>query len=171
MGLGFLFLFFSFIFSLTSAVSMVGGGKARETHLPLPQAHGCRDAAESLVRPGDYSGQATANWWGGFESRSSCNRMATGGGWTLLGGSKASASSSKVSCQTCHECLCQGTAREEQGTALKGLPWGCSSACGHGVGFASQILGPFLHWPQHFHCECAHCSSLAGSKLASLHPF
>lgn len=81
---------------------------------------------------------------GGFESHSSCNRMATGGGWTLLGGSKASAS---VSCQTCHECLCQGTAREERGTALKGLPWGCSSACGHGVGLLHKSLVLFCTGP------------------------
>lgn len=54
---------------------MVGGGKARETHLPLPQAHGRRDAAESLVQPGDYSGQATANrWWWGLRAA----RHATG---------------------------------------------------------------------------------------------
>lgn len=34
---------------------MVGGGKVRETHLPLPQAHGGRDAAESLVLRGDHT--------------------------------------------------------------------------------------------------------------------
>lgn len=148
---------------------MVGGGKARETHLPLPQAHGGRDAAEisrAVWRPFGTSHIKSVVLQ--FESHSSCNRMATRGGWMLLGGSKASAS---VGCQTHHECLCQGTVREEQGTALKGLPWDCSSSCGHGVGFASQTLGPFLHWHQPFHCECTRCTSLAGSKLASLHPF
>lgn len=67
--------FFSFIFSLTSAVWMVGGEKAGETHLHLPQARGGRDAAESLVLRGDHSGQATANgWWWGWRAA----RHATG---------------------------------------------------------------------------------------------
>lgn len=53
-GWGFCFFFF-FYFFLTSAVWMVGGGKVRETHLPLLQASGGRDAAESLVLRGDHT--------------------------------------------------------------------------------------------------------------------
>lgn len=87
----------------------------------------------------------------GFESCLSCNRMATGDDLMLLGGSKAGAS---VGCQTCHKCLCKGRA----GNSPRGAAVVCSSTCGHRVGFASQILGPFLHWPQ---SQCllhlAHC--------------
>lgn len=60
----------------------------------------------------------------------------------LLGESRAVAS---VHCQNHQESLCQRMAVEELGTALKGLPWVCSSVCRYGVGFASQILCSFLH--------------------------
>lgn len=86
----------------------------------------------------------------------------------LLGGSRAVTS---VHCQNHHESLCQRMAMQEFGTALKGLPWVCSSVCRYEVGSASQILGSFLHWPQSLCCECAHCISPAGSMLALLHPF
>lgn len=87
---------------------------------------------------------------------------------TLLGGSRADAS---VCYQIHRESLCQTMAREVLGTALKGLPWVCPSVSRYGVGFASQILGSFLHWPQPLCCERAHCTSLVGSVLALRHPF
>lgn len=95
-------------------------------------------------------------------------RGGDGRGLMLLGGSRAVVS---VCCQNHHESLCQRMAMEELGTALKGLPWVCSSVCRYGVGVASQILGSFLHWFRPLCCECAHCSFLAVSLLALLHPF
>lgn len=87
----------------------------------------------------------------------------------LLGRSRAVAS---VCCQNHHESFCQRMAMEEElGTALKGLPRVCSSVCRYGVCVASQLFSSFLHWLQPLCCECAHCSSLAGSMLALLHPF
>lgn len=127
--------FSKFIFSLTSTVWMVGGGKVREPHVPLLHAHG----AEMLLHP-MCCVETTCKMGSGClrAARHAAEWLASGGGWTLLGGSKASASGG---CQTRPECLCQGMVREEQGTASRG----CFSACRHGVGFASHILGPFLH--------------------------
>lgn len=141
------------------------GRKVRELCLPLPQAHGRRDAAESLVLCGDPTRRLVVV---GVRELLIMQQDRDRRWLTLLGRSRAVAS---VHCQTYHESLCQRMAMEELGTALNGLPGVCSSVCRYGVGFASQILGSFLHWPQPLCCECAHCTSLAGSMLALLRPF
>lgn len=140
------------------------GRKVGEFCVPLPQAHGRGETAESFVLHGDHSRLVMV----GFES---CLSLPWGSDrrWlTLLGGSRAIAS---VHYQTHHESLCQRMAMEELGTALRGLPWVCSSVCRYEAGFSSQILSSFLHCPQPLCCECAHCTSLAGSMFALLHPF
>lgn len=125
---------------------------------------GEEDAVESLVLRGD----PTQVGGGGVQEPLVMHQDGDKRWLTLLGGSRAVAS---IRCQTHPESLCQRMAVKELGTALKGLPWVCSSVCRYGVGFASQILGSFLHWPQPLCCECAHCTSLAGSMLALLRPF
>jgi len=101
----------------------------------------------------------------GSASCLSCNTMAIGGGWTPLGGCKASAS---AGCQTHHERLCQGTAMEERGTALVGLlfclpTWG--GFCFTNPGSFSALAPAFALWMHSLHLTRCVTACLAPSFL------